>query len=72
MLILALFIVVCIPFDIFGQKSEEILRKRIEKIISSQKSDIGTSISGIADNDTPSINGDKCYPMKSVSSFILR
>jgi beta-lactamase class A len=51
----------------FSQKTS--LRRQIENIIKNYHSEIGVSISGIENNDTMSINGNKNYPLMSVFKF---
>jgi beta-lactamase class A/beta-lactamase class A VEB len=47
-------------------QTTDLLRQRIQQIISTKKADVGVSIIGNSGKDTLSINGDGHFPMQSV------
>ncbi len=51
--------------------NKDVLRDKIEKIVSDQDAVVGVSIVGVGGLDTLSLNGDKPFPMQSVFKFHL-
>ncbi|RQO31169.1 class A beta-lactamase [Taibaiella sp. KBW10] len=50
-------------------KPNDVLRKKIEGIISNKKADIGISIINPGEHDSIQVNGDRFYPMLSTVKF---
>lgn len=70
---LRLFQLAILPFLIAScqpsNKKTEVLREKIEQIISSKNAVVGISIIGNNGQDTLSINGDRHFPLQSVFKF---
>ena len=63
-----LFLLIASSSIAFGN-AEDSLDKRISSIISGKKASIGVAVSGIENNFSFSINGNKNFPMMSVYKF---
>lgn len=67
---LLLILLILIAFFTKANSQEiEILRQRIDSIISTKKAIVGVAIQGMKSEDTLSINGHKHFPMQSVFKF---
>lgn len=63
--LLLLFLTSCHP----SKNKTDLLRNKIEQIVSNKKAVVGVSIIGNNGKDTISLNGDKHFPMQSVFKF---
>ncbi len=65
---LAAILFLFVNCQIFAQSSD-VLRQRIQQIVSAKKATVGVSIVGDNGKDVVSINGEKHFPMQSVFKF---
>nr|WP_298998303.1 class A beta-lactamase, subclass A2 [uncultured Allomuricauda sp.] len=64
-----IFFLIVMVFKNGYSQEIEILRQKIDSIISTKTAIVGVAVNGIETNDTLSINGQRHYPMQSVFKF---